>query len=126
MSEKPFGQIIYTPEQAPQEVISKAETHTPRINAPEKVGKLEEFEVEVSVGPHPNEVEHSIRWIELYFYEEGRPYNPVFLARVELAPVYAEPKIKLRLKLKNSGTLYALEYCNLHGIWEARRYIKVE
>lgn len=123
---KPFGDIIYSQEKAPQEVISKAETHTPKIEAPDKVKAGEPFEVKIFVGPHPNEVQHSIRWIELYFYEEGRAYNPIFIARIDLAPVYAEPDVKLKIKLQKSGTLYALEYCNLHGVWEARKEIKVE
>jgi len=123
---KPFGELIYTPEQAPKEVISKAETHTPKIEAPDKVKAGEPFKVTIKVGPHPNTVEHSIRWIEVYFYEEGRTYNPITIAKIDLAPEYAEPDITLTLKLKKSGVLYALEYCNLHGVWEARKEIKVE
>jgi superoxide reductase len=123
---KKFGDLIYTPEQAPSEVISKAETHTPKIEAPEKVKAGEPFKVKITVGPHPNQVVHSIRYIEVYFEEEGRTYNPIQVASVDLGPEIAEPDITLTLKLKKSGTLYALEYCNLHGLWEARKKITVE
>ena len=116
---KKFGELIYSPEQASGEAISKVETHTPKIEAPEKVKAGEEFEVKISVGPHPNTVQHSIRYIKVYFYEEGRPFNPIHLATIFLEPEYAEPKITLKLKLKKSGTIYAIEYCNLHGLWSS-------
>ena len=124
--EKSFGELIYTPEKAGGEAISKVETHTPKIEAPDKVKAGEEYEVKISVGPHPNTVQHSIRYVKLYFREEGRAFNPIHLATIILEPEYAEPKISLKLKLKKSGTLYAVEYCNLHGLWEARKEIKVE
>ena len=123
---KKFGDLIYTPEQAPSEVISKAESHTPKIEAPDKVRAGETFKVKITVGPHPNQVQHSIRWIEVYFEEEGRTFNPIHIATIDLAPEYAEPDVTLTLRLKKSGTLYVLEYCNLHGVWEARKEIKVE
>nr|4BRJ_A Chain A, DESULFOFERRODOXIN, FERROUS IRON-BINDING REGION [Ignicoccus hospitalis] len=123
---KSFGELIYTPDRAEGEAISKAEKHTPKIEAPEKVKADQPFQVRVSVGPHPNEAAHSIRWIELYFYEEGRPFNPVMLGRVAFEPGYAEPDVTFTLKLKKSGVLYAISYCNLHGLWEARKEIKVE
>ncbi len=121
-----FGDLIYTPEQAPSEVAPKAETHTPKIEAPDKVKAGEPFKVKIFVGPHPNQVQHSIRWIEVYFEEEGRTFNPIHVTTINLAPEYAEPDVTITLKLKKSGTLYVLEYCNLHGVWEARKEIKVE
>ncbi len=30
------------------------------------------------------------------------------------------------LKLKQSGTLYAVAYCNIHGVWQSSQEIKVE
>jgi len=123
---KRFGDLIYSPEEAPEQVASKAETHTPRIEAPDRVKAGEPFKVRIFVGPHPNEVQHSIRWIEVYFAEEGRTFNPIYIARIDLAPEYAEPDVTLTLRLKKSGTLYVVEHCNLHGLWEARKEIKVE
>ena len=123
---KKFGDLIYTPEHAEGEAAKKAETHTPKIEAPEKVKAGEPFKVTVKVGPHPNTVEHSIRWVELYYYEEGRPFNPVFVGRVFFAPGYMEPEVTFTMKVEKPGTLYALAYCNLHGVWENRKEIKVE
>jgi superoxide reductase len=121
----PIGKLIYTPETAAGEAIGKVESHTPKIEAPESAKAGQPFELKVTVGPHPNTVEHSIRRIEVYFYEEGRSFNPVHLATIVLTPVYSEPNIRLNVKLNKSGTIYAVEYCNMHGLWEGRKQIKV-
>lgn len=125
MAEK-FGDLIYTPEEASGEAVSKVETHTPKIEAPDKVTAGEPFKVTIKVGPHPNTVQHSIRYIEVFFKEDGRVFNPITLAKIEMAPEYAEPDVTLTLTLKKSGVLYAVEYCNLHGLWESRKQITVE
>ncbi len=122
---QPFGELIYSRERAPGEAAKKVESHAPSIEAPDEVRAGEPFQVRVRVGPHPNTVEHSIRWVEVYVHEEGRPFNPVHVARVELAPEYAEPELTLTLRLKRTSTIYVLEYCNLHGVWEARKQVKV-
>ncbi|MCE4609774.1 MAG: class II SORL domain-containing protein [Desulfurococcales archaeon] len=121
-----FGDIIYTPEEAPEQVISKAETHTPKIEAPEKVKKGEPFKVKITVGPHEMKPHHSIRYVEVWFYEEGRAFNPVRVAKIEFEPGYTLATAELTLTLEKSGTLYAISYCNLHGLWEARKTIQVE
>ena len=121
----PLGKLIYTPETATGEAITKVETHTPKIEAPVTVNAGKAFEVRVTVGPHPNTLEHSIRRIEVYLGEENRPFNPVLLATVDLTPLYSDPDIKLSLKISKNGTLYAVGYCNLHGLWEGRKEIKL-
>ena len=121
-----FGNLIYSPETASGEAISKVESHTPKIDAPETVKADQPNEVKISVGPHPNTIEHSIRKIEVYLYEEGRPFNPVLLGLIAVTPVYSEPNVKLTIKPKKSGAIFALGYCNLHGIWEGKKEIKVE
>jgi superoxide reductase len=122
---KDFGELIYTPEKASGEAITKVESHTPKIECPERVKAGEEFRLKIFVGPHPNTVQHSIRYIEVFFYEEGRVFNPITLAKIDMSPEYVEPNISLSLKLNKSGVIYVIEYCNLHGLWEARREIKV-
>jgi superoxide reductase len=120
-----FGSLIYSSKTASGEAISKIESHTPKIDAPESVNAGKIIEVRIAVGPHPNTVEHSIRRIELYVSEENRPFNPVLLSVVDLTPIYNDPDVKLSLKLNKSGTLYAIGYCNLHGLWEGQKNIKV-
>jgi len=121
---KHFGELIYTKE-TKGEAAAKAETHTPKIEAPKEVRKGEPFKIRISVGPHPNQPTHSIRSIEVWFYEEGRSFNPVRIAIIEFEPGYADPDVELTIRLEKSGVLYALSYCNLHGIWENRVEIKV-
>jgi superoxide reductase len=121
----PIGKLIYTPETAAGEAISKVESHTPKITAPDTVTAGKPFEARITVGPHPNTVEHSIRKIQVYLSEENKSFNPVLLTEVNLVPVYSEPDVKLNLNLNKGGTIYAVEYCNLHGLWEGRKAIKV-
>lgn len=120
-----LGSLIYTPHSARGEAISKVESHTPRIVAPDTVAKGSPFKVRVEVGPHPNTVEHSIRWIELYYQEEGRAFNPILLGRFAFEPVYAEPSVEVTLKVAKGGKLLAIAYCNLHGLWESSKEIRV-
>ena len=121
----PLGKLIYTPETATGEAITKVETHTPKIDVPATVNAGKAFEARITVGPHPNTLEHSIRRIEVYLGEENRPFNPVLLATVDLTPLYSDPDVKLSLKISKSGTLYAVGYCNLHGLWEGRKEIRL-
>jgi superoxide reductase len=98
------------------------EKHVPVIKAPEKVKAGKEFEVVINIGenvPHPNTVEHHIKWIQVFAEVEGRSYNPVHVATFDMGPTYAEPKVKFIMKLEKSANLIALEYCNLHGVWES-------
>lgn len=120
-----FGELIYS-EEVSGEAASKKETHAPKIEAPEKVKADQPFQVKISVGPHPNTDTHSIRWIEVYVYEEGRNFNPIYVSRIDLAPGYAEPEVTITLRLKKNSVIYALAYCNLHGVWESRKEVKVE
>jgi len=118
----------------------KKEKHVPVIEAPEKVKKGEKTEISVCVGkeiPHPNTTEHHIKWIKLFFQPDGDPYvyeigNFEFNVHGEsvkgpnTGQVYTEPFVKTWVKLNTSGTLLALSYCNIHGLWESSLKITVE
>ena len=118
----------------------KAEKHVPVIEAPVTVKNGEVFQVTVSVGKeiaHPNTTEHHIRWIRLcYKADDGKvAYDLGFFEfnahgeSVEGAnqgPVYTMPFASAQLKLTKSGTLLAVSYCNIHGLWESSVEIKVE
>ncbi|HPJ29868.1 MAG TPA: class II SORL domain-containing protein [Methanothrix sp.] len=123
--DKDLGEMINTFDMAAGEALGKRESHTPRIEAPSSVKADEVFEVKVSVQNHPNKPEHSIRWIEVYFREEGRAFNPIMLARIDFTPVYSDPEARFKLKLSKSGSIMAMEYCNLHGLWSSKEEIKV-
>jgi superoxide reductase len=81
--------------------------------------------VKASVGPHPNTLEHSIRWIKLYYAEEGRAFNPISIGKAVFNPGSTDPEVVFKIKFNKGGVLHAIEYCNLHGLWAAKKEIKV-
>jgi superoxide reductase len=75
--------------------------------------------VRVIVGkevPHPNTVEHHIEWVELYGIKEDD--QVVYLGKTAFEPVYADPNVVFNVKVEEFKALCALEYCNLHGVWQ--------
>ena len=124
---KKIGDLIYSKEA--EEDATLKEKHTPEIEAPANAKADEAFNVTVVVGravPHPNLVEHHIKWIRVFVEEEGRSHNPVHVATYEIGPAYAEPRMTFPMRLRKSSTVYALGYCNLHGIWESSFDITVD
>lgn len=110
----------------------KSEKHVPSIDAPDTVKADEMVKVVVKVGkeiPHPNTVEHHIRWIQVYFtpdegkftYDLGR-YS--FNSHGE-GPVSTDSAAAFHFKTNKSGTLNAVSYCNIHGLWESSKAVKV-
>jgi superoxide reductase len=124
MTGQKLGDLIYTFDAATAEALGKRESHTPKIEAPVEVKPDEQFNLKVSAGPHPNTVEHSVRWIMVMFEEDGRPFNPVYLGKVSLNPVTTQPEMILNVKLQKGGVIHAIEYCNLHGLWSGIKEIK--
>ena len=111
----------------------KTEKHVPVIHAPDRIKSGEPVEITVTVGeetPHPNQPDHYIAWIELYYVPKGG--NTVFpIGRAEFAAhgevkVWTEPRATFTAKLPRSGKLVALSLCNIHGLWMSERDIEVE
>ena len=117
----------------------KKEKHVPVIEAAESVKKDEAVMIKVAVGkeiPHPNTTEHHIRWIELFFLPEGEKF-PYQVARFEFSAhgesiqgintstVYTQPHVVCSLKTEKSGTIFASSYCNIHGVWESAKEIRI-
>lgn len=118
----------------------KSEKHVPVIEAPDKIKKSDAVNVVLSIGkqiPHPNTTEHHISWVELYFHpkEEKFPYQ---LGRFEFSAhgesaqgpntssLYTTPTVVCTFKTEKSGTLLAISYCNIHGLWEGSKELSVE
>jgi len=118
----------------------KKEKHVPVIECPDEVEAGEMFEVKASLGKeigHPNTTEHHIRWITLYFHPEGGNFTYdvghfEFNAHGESVkgpnegPVYTHHGVTAMMKISESGTLHAMSYCNIHGLWEGSKEIKVK
>jgi superoxide reductase len=116
----------------------KSEKHVPVIECDDEFPADQFTDVKVTLGKevaHPNTTEHHIRWIELYFLpEKGQVYQ---VGRFEFAahgestkgpnegPVHTHHEVTASMKTSMGGTLYALAYCNIHGLWQSSREIRV-
>lgn len=117
----------------------ETEKHVPFIECPSSVESGIPFDVTLTLGKnqaHPNTTEHHIRWMDLYFkpHDENRTYE---VAHYELGghgesprgpnegPVHTGHTVVTRVALKSAGTLYALASCNIHGLWEHSKEIKL-
>lgn len=116
------------------------EKHVPLIECPDTVPVNELFEVKVSLGKeiaHPNTTDHHIRWIRIYF----KPRDGKFIHDVaafefnshgesvdgpDQGPVYTHHAGVTWLKIMEPGTIFALAYCNIHGLWESTRDVHVQ
>lgn len=109
-----LGELIKTAEQEGKE------KHVPAIEVldcpePGCSGKV----VKVIVGkevPHPNTVEHHIKWIALFGVKGG---VAVHIATFDLGPTYGVPEVTAHVNPEGLSSLIAVEYCNLHGLWES-------
>jgi superoxide reductase len=118
----------------------KVEKHIPVIEGPDTVKAGEMFRVMVTLGKeiaHPNTTEHHIRWITLYYHAHGEKFNYEvghfeFNAHGESAegpnkgPVFTHHEVGSSLKIMKSGTLHAVAFCNIHGLWESSKTVTVE
>lgn len=117
-----FADVLISPEKEGKE------KHVPVIEAPAKVKAGEPFDITIVVGkdvPHPNTIEHHIKWIQVYA-RKGTSQVAAHVATIDLGPTFAAPTATLRMILEKSATVYALEYCNVHGVWENSVDIEVE
>ncbi len=118
----------------------KKEKHVPVIEAPDVVKANESFQVTVSVGkdiPHPNTTEHYIAWIDVFFKPEGDAFT-YHVGRFDFrghgesakgpnkGPVYTDPVVTFSMKVNKPGTLVSLALCNVHGLWQDSKEIKLE
>jgi len=116
----------------------KKEKHVPVIDCPDTVKAGEPFEVRTTVGKeiaHPNTTEHHIRWIRLFFQPEGGKTfqigNFEFSAHGEspegpnTGPIHTNSQVTAMIKITKPGTIYAISFCNIHGLWESAQEIKI-
>ena len=118
----------------------KAEKHVPVIDCADAVNADEAFDVALTIGKqitHPNTTEHHMRWVQLFFKPEGEKStyeagNFEFTAHGEsveganAGPIYTHHTVKTSLNIKKSGTLIATSLCNIHGLWESSKEIKIK
>jgi superoxide reductase len=122
-----------------QEADWKTEKHVPVIECPDQVKADQVFAVKATLGKevaHPNTTEHHIRWISLYFHPADEKFtyqvgHYEFSAHGESVqgankgPVYTHHEATTSLKISKPGTLFALALCNIHGLWQSAKEIKI-
>jgi superoxide reductase len=130
---KKLGELI-------QEADWKTEKHVPVIECPDAVKVNEMFEVKVAIGKeiaHPNTTEHHISWISIFFHPEGEKF-PVQIGRYEFSAhgaspqgpntssVYTHHSVVAWLKTGKPGIIFAVSMCNIHGLWQSSKEIKLQ
>ena len=123
-----------------QEADWKAEKHVPVIEYADAVKADELFEVKISIGKeiaHPNTTEHHISWVSLFFHPDGEKF-PYQIGRYEFSAhgasvqgpntssVYTHHAATTWMKTSKAGTLIAVSYCDIHGLWQSSKEIKLE
>lgn len=122
-----------------QEADWKTEKHIPAIECPDQVKAGELFAIKASVGKeiaHPNTTEHHIRWITIFYHSEGEKFtyqvsHHEFNAHGESGqganqgPVYTHHEVTTSVKISKPGTIYALSYCNIHGMWQSAKEVRI-
>ncbi|MDD5243448.1 MAG: class II SORL domain-containing protein [Syntrophorhabdaceae bacterium] len=117
----------------------KKEKHVPVIECLDSVRVGEKLDINVSVGkeiPHPNTTEHHIRWVQIFFKPDGDKFsyqlaNCEFTAHGESAagadqgPLYTDYSVTVKAIIKKPGTMHVLSFCNIHGLWENSKDIKI-
>lgn len=118
----------------------KMEKHVPVIDCVDEVAADEVFEVKVTIGKeiaHPNTTEHHINWISLYFQPEGEKF-PYQVGHYEFTAhgasvqgpntgaIYAHHALTTWVKINKPGTLFAVSICNIHGLWQSSKDIKLK
>ncbi|MDO5028286.1 MAG: desulfoferrodoxin family protein [Bacillota bacterium] len=110
----------------------KNEKHVPVIQV-QKAVKGEEVKVKLSVGEeigHPNTFEHHIAWFKLFYQPEGFP-KPVEVSTVNFSAhgegeIFTSYEAEVSFKAEKNGKLFALSYCNIHGLWESEVELVLE
>lgn len=111
----------------------KGEKHVPAITVADEVTANENFEINVCIGkevPHPNTFEHHIAWAKAFFLPEGAKFpieiaSSTFSAHGE-SDSFTVQSVTFEFRTAKSGTIYSMSYCNIHGLWEDSKEIKVK
>ena len=53
-----------------------------------------------------------------WLVEEILEDHHLYIGKADLAPVYSKPNVRFFVQVNDFKAFYALEYCNIHGVWE--------
>ena len=123
-----------------QEADWTKEKHVPVIECADIVKAEVFFEVKITIGKeiaHPNTTEHHISWVSLYFLPNGEKF-PYHIGRYEFnahgasvqgpntSSLYTHYTVTTGLKTSKPGALLAVSMCNIHGLWQSSKEVKVK
>jgi superoxide reductase len=123
-----------------QEADWKIEKHVPLIECPDTVKPDVMFEVKVGIGKeiaHPNTTEHHISWISIFFHPEGEKF-PYQIGHYEFhahgasaqgpntSSIYTHHAVTTWFKTSKPGTILAISLCNIHGLWQSSKQVKLQ
>ena len=100
----------------------KNEKHVPALHVEKSEGCLKIHALVGEEVEHPNTLEHHIGWIKVFFQPEGAKFpievgSYTFSAHGE-EEIFSKPEVNVCIKTEKAGRVYALSYCNIHGLWE--------
>lgn len=100
----------------------KSEKHVPSIHAEKADGVLKITSWVGEEIEHPNTLEHHIAWIKVFFKPEGAKF-PIEVGSYEFSAhgeeeLFTVPRVEVEVKTDKGGEVFALSYCNIHGLWE--------
>jgi superoxide reductase len=118
----------------------KDEKHVPVIDCESSLEKGQFTNLTVTIGKevaHPNKTEHYISWVDVYFKPEGGkfPYqigktsfdaHGASTEGADTSGVYTHHSATLSFKTEKPGTILALTYCNIHGLWRNSKDVSVK
>lgn len=115
----------------------KKEKHVPVIEIEKEDKKT--VKIKIMVGKeivHPNTTAHHIAWINCYFLPAGEKFaahvgKTEFNAHgastqgADTSTLYTKPSTSYVLTTEKSGTIIAISYCNIHGLWQSTLELKL-
>ncbi|MBM4054345.1 MAG: desulfoferrodoxin [Planctomycetes bacterium] len=104
----------------PTSMTPKEKGHAPSVQLPGAIKAGEPFTLNIQVGEtlHPMTPTHYIQWVEVYLGVE-------LISRIEFSPLCPQAKVTIPVSVDKTSTLRVMSRCNLHGIWESTKEVKV-
>ncbi len=118
---------------------SKREKHVPVIDCPDRVVSGKPFVINVTIGKeiaHPNTADHHIKWVQVFYKPENDKFSYQIAhcdfaahgestARPDEGPVVTDHTVSVAVSVKDAGRISALSLCNILGLWESGKDLKI-
>ena len=110
----------------------KKEKHVPAISGVDSAEAGTWIKLNVRVGKevaHPNSLEHHIKWIQVYYTPDDSKFA-YDLGRASFnchgeGLIVTGSNADFHFTAATSGTIHAVSYCNIHGLWESSKKLTI-